>query len=537
MPASLLRLVTCGSVDDGKSTLIGRLLYDAKGIFEDQLAAIEKASARYGTTGGGLDLALLTDGLKAEREQGITIDVAYRYFSTPRRPFIIADCPGHEQYTRNMATGASTADLAILLIDARNGVLTQTRRHAYIVALLGIQHVVLAINKMDLVGWSQEVYARIVADFGKVAAAVGLRQYVPVPMSALTGDNVTSRSPHTPWYAGQTLLEHLESVEPRPPATDQPFRLPVQLVSRPDMHFRGYMGEVAAGVATPGKPVVILPADQTTRIAEVFTPDGPADAVPAGHAATVTLQGQFDASRGDVIADAEHPPTVAQRVLAHLVWFSPEAGRVGALYRLKHATRLTLGTLAAIRHRVDINTLAQQAADRLHMNDIALCEIESSRPLVFDPYSVNRTMGAFILIDRVTSNTVAAGMIVSAAPAEVHTGPVTAFERIARLGQRAAIVSVLGPPERAAASAVALDRLLFNLGHLSAVVDEDDEARRAAAIKALNAAGAIAIVVGPASSSRHILRATADPHTDAEAMFRELSRAKLLTAQPPDFEI
>jgi bifunctional enzyme CysN/CysC/sulfate adenylyltransferase subunit 1 len=528
-------------VDDGKSTLIGRLLYDAKGIFEDQLASVEKATVRYGTTGGPLDLALLTDGLKAEREQGITIDVAYRYFSTPKRPFIIADCPGHEQYTRNMATGASTADVAILLIDARHGVMTQTRRHAYIASLLGIRHVVLAVNKMDLVGWSRERFEEIVADFGKVNAVVGLRQYVPIPMSALTGDNVTARSVHTPWFAGQALLEHLEELHlEQGDVGGQPMRFPVQLVSRPDMHFRGYMGEVAGGEMRAGDEVVVLPGGLRTRVAKVFDADGEAESVQAGESATVTLVGEQDVSRGEVIASVSRPPKVASRVLAHVVWFSQEAGVTGSLYRLKQGTRLTLGTLVGIRHRIDVNTLEKHGSDRLAMNDIALCEIESSRPLVFDAYTENRRMGAFILIDRVTSNTVAAGMIVSEAAARVAEGPVTAFERAVRLGQRGAIVSVVGEELAARAVAVALDRMLFSAGHYSAVVDESEESRRNAAIRALGVAGVIAVVVGPASSSKHVIRVrpgSPEPTVLAEGMYRELFEAGLLAAPARDFEI
>ena len=551
MATTLLRLVTCGSVDDGKSTLIGRLLFDAKGIFEDQLAAVEKATTRYGTTGGKLDLALLTDGLKAEREQGITIDVAYRYFSTPARPFIIADCPGHEQYTRNMATGASTADVAILLIDARHGVVTQTRRHAYIVSLLGIREIVLAVNKIDLVNWSQAKFDEIVAAFGDVAEAIGITANVQaIPMSALTGDNVTARSPHMPWHTGPALLEYLESLEVEDLRNRTAMRLPVQLVSRPDMHFRGYMGEVAGGEIRPGDEVVVLPGAMggggtggagggiRTRVAKVFNANGETDVVRAGDAATVTLTGEQDASRGDVIASSVNPPTVATRVLAHIVWFSPEPGPVGGLYRLKQGTRLALGTLAAIRHGVEVNSLEKRAVDRLNMNDIALCEVESNRPLVFDAYEHNRRMGAFILIDRVTSNTVAAGMIVGQAGVAPSTGPVTAFERAARMGQRRAVVSVLGNHASALAAAVALDRKLFSAGHFSAVVDETDDTRKNAAIRALAAAGVIAVIVGPAAT-QHVIRTDAPPRAGepVEKMYRELSDAGLLSAPERDFEI
>lgn len=534
----LLRLVTCGSVDDGKSTLIGRLLYDAKGIFEDQLASVEKATSRYGTTGGQIDLALLTDGLKAEREQGITIDVAYRYFSTPVRPFIIADCPGHEQYTRNMATGASTADVAILLIDARAGVVTQTRRHAYITSLLGLKHMVLAVNKMDLVGWDQKRFDGIVADFRKVAEQIGIKaSWTAIPVSALLGENVTSQTGLTPWYEGPAMLEHLEGLELEEEAAEKPFRMPVQLVSRPDLNFRGYMGEPPTGRVKGGDEVVILPANIRATVARVFDADQERQALAAGTAATITLTSEIDASRGDVLADAKNPPRVANRVLANLVWFSPEAATVGGLYRLKHATRLTTATLATIRHRIDVNTLEKHSADALAMNDIALCEIESSRPLVFDPYEVSRTMGSFILIDRVTSNTVAAGMIVSEAAAQLHTGPVTAFERAQRLGQRPAIVSILGEVHRARATAIAVDRALFSSGHLSAIVDEADDLHRHAAIKALSSAGVISLVIGAASSSRHTLTASENAAGDAQKVVRMLTGGALLSAPTGDFEI
>ncbi len=529
---SLLRLVTCGSVDDGKSTLIGRLLFDAKGIFEDQLASVEKASGRYGTTGANIDLALLTDGLKAEREQGITIDVAYRYFSTPVRPFIIADCPGHEQYTRNMATGASTADVAILLIDARHGVVTQTRRHAFIVSLLGLRHVVLAVNKMDLVGWDRGTFERIVADFQPVRERTGLSPVHAIPMSALTGDNVTLRSERTPWYVGAPLLEHLERLDLSPLATSTTLRMPVQLVSRPNLNFRGYMGEVAAGTARAGDRVLILPTRTPATIAAVLNPDGETSEVSTGQAATITLTTEVDASRGDMIVSQTEPPRTATRLLAHLVWFSEAPMALGAPYRLKQTTRLTSATVTSIAHRIDVNTLDHLDARSLQMNDIALCEIEVARPLAFDPYGVNRATGSLILIDRLTGNTVAAGMILSeATPRTTTSGPVTARERAHRLGQRPAVVSIPGDPHAALASAHALDRQLFAAGHYSVVLEHPTPA----AIQALTLAGFITIVPAPYPDAA--LTAKPNDPNPASSLYSRLRDKDFLSAPLADFEI
>jgi bifunctional enzyme CysN/CysC len=534
---SLLRLVTCGSVDDGKSTLIGRLLYDAKGIFEDQLASVKQASGRYGTTGGGLDLALLTDGLKAEREQGITIDVAYRYFSTPRRDFIIADSPGHEEYTRNMATGASTADLAILLIDARHGVVTQTRRHAFIVSLLGIRHVVLAVNKMDLMKWDRGVVEKIERDFAEVNKTVGLKSIALIPMSALNGDNVTHKSDATPWYDGPTLLEHLETVVLDDDAPRQPLRFPVQLVTRPNLNFRGYMGTIAAGVVKPGDAIVVLPANTKAVVKEVFDADGAVESLEANRAATITLDRELDASRGDTIASAEKPPTVASRIRAHVVWFSHEPMTVQKPYRIKHAARHANATVTRIVHRIDVNTLDTQPANQLAMNDIAVVEIEAARPLVFDPYAVNRVTGSFILIDRVTGATVGAGMIEGAA--EVHAnraaaGPVTARERATRFKQRPAMVAITGDAENAKAVAAALDRQLFAAGHLAAIV----EVVAPGVLSTMASLGAISIVLGDEAGA-HVARnitSDEDPDATARAIFEALEAANQLTSEP-DFDI
>jgi sulfate adenylyltransferase large subunit len=561
---SLLRFVTCGSVDDGKSTLIGRLLYDSKSIFEDQLQAVEKASTRFGTTGGGLDLALLTDGLKAEREQGITIDVAYRYFSTPRRPFIIADCPGHEQYTRNMATGASTAHVAILLIDARYGVVTQTRRHAFIVSLLGIRHVVLAVNKMDLANWEQSRFEQIVKDFEAANEHIGLTSVHAIPMSALNGDNVTARSSTATWYTGPTLLEFLETVDIED--TDlakAPFRMPVQLVSRPHLDFRGYMGEVASGSIRPGEAIVVLPGmggagrgnpggGVTSRVTALFDADGPVDVLSAGQAGTITLEDEIDASRGDVLSAAplEHRPHVNLRLLAQLVWFSPEPLAIGQLYRLKQATRLTTGIVTKVRHRVDINTLQHQGVTSsrgegsLQMNDIALVELEAARPLVFDAYKSNRAMGSFILIDPVTGNTAAAGMVVSELTSDsLTTGPVTPLQRAIRLGQRPVVVSLTGDLDVARETAELLESLLFTAGHLAVVIAEHDAPARAAAVRTAASAGLITLLLSPtawpttpAELIAHITPTT-PPEETARLLHRVLKDQGHLSAPISDFSI
>ena len=522
---SLLRLVTCGSVDDGKSTLIGRLLYDAKGIFEDQLASVKQATTRYGTTGGEIDLALLTDGLKAEREQGITIDVAYRYFSTPRRDFIIADSPGHEEYTRNMATGASTADLAILLIDARHGVVTQTRRHAFIVSLLGIRHVVLAVNKMDLVAWDRNKVEQIRRDFAEVNKIVGLRSVTLIPMSALTGDNVTTKSPHTPWYDGPTLLDHLETVVLEDEASSQPLRLPVQLVTRPNLNFRGYQGTIAAGSVKSGDEIVVLPAGTRARVAKTFDGDGEQTSVVTGRAVTITVDREIDASRGDLIASVTSPATVASRLRAHVVWFSHEPMTTRKPYRIKQATRHTNASITSIVNRIDVNTLENIDAKQLAMNDIALVELEAARPLTFDAYKTNRFTGSFILIDRLSGNTVAAGMIERAVEAKSSgdTGPVTARERAARLKQKPAVVAIGGDAGNAASVAASLDRMLFNAGHLAAIVPAE-------AIATMRTLGAIAIVVGVAdnaTTTRQVLERD-DPDAVARALVDQLeSRGQL----------
>ena len=409
---SLLRFITCGSVDDGKSTLIGRLLYDSKMIFEDQLAALEADSKRVGTQGGEIDFALLVDGLAAEREQGITIDVAYRFFSTEKRKFIVADTPGHEQYTRNMVTGASTADLAVILIDARKGVLTQTRRHSYLAHLIGIRNVVLAVNKMDLVDYSQTVFDTIVADYAAFAARIGIGDFTAIPMSGFKGDNITARSPNTPWFTGKTLIDHLETVE-LDTTLDQakPLRMPVQWVNRPNLDFRAFAGLIATGSVKPGDAVRVLPSGKTSTISRIVTLDGDLDQAVAGQSVTLCFSDEIDCSRGDVIAAADTPPQVADQFEATLVWMDDDAMIPGRAYWLKLGTQTVSATVHAPKYTVNVNTMEHLACKTLELNAIGVVELATDKPVVFEPYADNRTLGGFILIDRITNRTVAAGML------------------------------------------------------------------------------------------------------------------------------
>ena len=409
---SLLRFITCGSVDDGKSTLIGRLLYDSKQIFEDQLSALESDSKRVGTQGSEIDFALLVDGLAAEREQGITIDVAYRFFATEKRKFIVADTPGHEQYTRNMVTGASTADLAVILIDARKGVLTQTRRHSYLAHLLGIRHVVLAVNKMDLVGYDQGVFDRIVADYRAFAQSIGIADFTPIPISGFKGDNITGLSANTPWFAGPALLDHLESVEVDADADRaKPFRMPVQWVNRPDLDFRGFAGLIASGTVRPGDKVRILPSGRTTSIARIVAFGGDREEAVAGESVTLTLADEVDCSRGDVIAAADNPPQAADQFRATLVWMDQTELLPGRAYWLKSATQTVSATVQPPKHLVCVNTMAELSGKTLELNDIGVAEVYTDRQLVFEPYADSHDLGGFILIDKATNATVAAGML------------------------------------------------------------------------------------------------------------------------------
>jgi bifunctional enzyme CysN/CysC len=407
----LLRFLTCGSVDDGKSTLIGRLLYDSKLILEDQMAALSRDSDRYGTTGEDLDLALLVDGLEAERQQGITIDVAYRFFTTARRSFIVADTPGHEQYTRNMATGASNADLAVILIDARKGMLTQTRRHSYICSLLGVRHVVLAVNKIDLVDFDQAVFDAIVADYRAFAEDLNFLEVTAIPMSARHGDNVTLRSTKTPWYDGPTLIEHLESVDVESDTAVKPFRFPVQWVNRPNLDFRGFSGTVASGVVRPGDPVTVAASGRQTKVARIVTFDGDLPEARAGDAVTLTLADEVDIARGDLLSAPTARPEVADQFAAHVLWMGDEPLLPGRPYLMRIGTRYVPVRVTALKHKLDVDTREQLAARTLTLNEIGVCNLSTTTPIAFDAYADNRETGAFILIDRYSNATVGAGMI------------------------------------------------------------------------------------------------------------------------------
>ena len=493
----LLRLLTCGSVDDGKSTLIGRLLHDTKMIYEDHMASLKSDSAKMGTTGEKLDLALLVDGLQAEREQGITIDVAYRYFSTDKRKFIIADTPGHEQYTRNMATGASTAQVAILMIDARHGVLTQTRRHSYIASLLGIRHIVVAINKMDLVDYSEERFNEIKDDYLAFANKLGLKDIRFVPISALEGDNVVNKSEHTPWFTGQPLMEILETVQVSHDKNLEHFRFPVQYVTRPNLNFRGFCGTIASGVIRPGEKVMALPSRRTSTIKEVVTFDGNLEEAYIDQAVTLTLTDEIDISRGDMLVKAEDEPEVGNRFTANIVWMTDGPLETGRLYDIKLGPTFTSGTVKKIHHQTDVNTLEKHDNPAaLQLNEIGLCELTLSQPIAFDAYPRNHATGSFIVIDRLTNVTIGAGMIAGTAGTVESLDPVTSEERERRLAQKPAIIACNG--KQATALALAVERALFDQGKTSVVLSEDnagnaDDRRRAAQV--ISAHGLIAIAV------------------------------------------
>ncbi len=546
----LLRLLTCGSVDDGKSTLIGRLLHDSNMVYADTLAALEADSAVMGSAGEALDLALLTDGLKAEREQGITIDVAYRYFSTARRKFIIADTPGHEQYTRNMVTGASTADLAIVMIDARHGVLQQTKRHATIASLLGITHVVVAVNKMDLVDWSQDRFAEITKDFTVfVERLEGEIQPYFLPMSALTGDNVVNRSEAMDWFEGPPLMEHLETVDTRAGVDLQTLRMPVQLVVRPDLDFRGFAGTVSSGTMRPGDRVTALPSGVSSTVKRLVTFDGDLELAQPGQAVTVVLTDEIDVSRGDVLVGAAESvtPGVARmqrshRVDADIVWMAEQAMTPGKQYLLQSTAGVSNASISAIRYRMDINTLEQQDADTLELNDIARCAVSVDRELLFDPYDRNRTTGSFILVDRLSNATVAGGMIVgpssnwdreAVGTLTTQASAVTPAERATRLGQEPVTVLLVGLTGAGKAPiGAALERLLFDTGRISVRLDgqnvrqgvsrdlgftapeRSENVRRVAEVaKLLNSQGliAIAVMLAPDADDRERARQLVGP--------------------------
>jgi bifunctional enzyme CysN/CysC len=480
----LLRLLTCGSVDDGKSTLIGRLLHDSKMIYEDHLADLEADSSIMGSAGGQVDLALLMDGLKAEREQGITIDVAYRYFSTARRKFIIADTPGHEQYTRNMVTGASTCQLAVILIDARLGILAQTRRHSYIASLLGIRNVVVAVNKMDLVDWSEERFDEICAGYRDFSRGLDLDDPYFLPMSALLGDNVVDAGDNLGWFDGPPLMEHLETVDVEAGVDLERLRLPVQMVVRPDLDFRGFAGTVASGVLRPGDEVVAMPSGLGSTVERIVTFDGDLEVAGPGMAVTVTLTDEIDISRGDLLVDVDHAPTRAHEVDAMLVWMSTEELEPGRRYLLQSANGTSSASVSSIRHRVDVDTLNEQQAVSLGLNDIARCAISSDRELLFDPYASNRQTGSFVLVDRLSNATVAAGMIIGASSAwdrqpdaSLHrqASSISGAERSARFGQQPCTVLLTGLTAAGKSTiATALERRLFDRGRTTIRLDGEN---------------------------------------------------------------
>lgn len=488
----LLRFLTCGSVDDGKSTLIGRLLHDSKMIYEDHLAAIQRDSVKSGTTGDDLDLALLVDGLQAEREQGITIDVAYRYFSTAKRKFIIADTPGHEQYTRNMATGASTCDLAIILVDARHGVQTQTKRHSFIVSLLGLKHVIVAINKMDLMDYSPAAYEKIRQAYLKFAKKLGLSDVRFIPISALKGDNVVHRSARMPWFDGPPLMELLDTIEIAEDQNVEDLRFPVQWVNRPNLDFRGFSGTLAAGILKQGDPVLALPSGKMSRVKAIVTYDGELEQAFPPQAITVTLEDEIDISRGDLLVRPGQAPPLDPRFNAHLVWMAETPLIPGKPYWIKQATRTVTGSVARIQHRIDINTLETHPAVQLNLNEIGLCELAVNAPLPLDPYSRVKGTGAFIVIDRLSHGTVGAGMILGAAERPPVWQQVTPEERAARFGQRALTLWITGDNRRQ--SARDLERRLFDRGYACAVLDQDDLGEPIALIaRQLNRAGLVCL--------------------------------------------
>jgi bifunctional enzyme CysN/CysC len=475
----LLRFITCGSVDDGKSTLIGRLLHDSKLIFEDQLTTLAKDSARHGTTGEDLDFALLVDGLEAEREQGITIDVAYRFFSTAKRSFIVADTPGHEQFTRNMATGASGADLAIILIDARKGVLVQTRRHSMICSLLGIRHVLVAVNKIDLVDFAQDIFDKIVSDYTAFAAELGFASVATIPISARYGDNVTSASQNTPWYRGPTLLQYLESIDIDREKLDKPFRFPVQWVNRPNQDFRGYAGTVASGQIKVGEPVVEAASGRTSKIATIVTYDGDVSSAEAGEAVTITLADELDIVRGDVLVSPKARPEVTDQFAAHVIWMSDEPLVPGRSYLSRIGTKSTPLTVTAIKYKIDVNTRKHLAGTTLELNDIAVCNLSTGFPVAFDPYDQNRRTGAFIIIDRFTNHTVGAGMITFGLRrgTNIHWQPllIGKTQRAALNKQKPAIVWFTGLSGAGKSTIASLvEQRLHARGHHTMVLDGDN---------------------------------------------------------------
>jgi len=545
----LLRFTTAGSVDDGKSTLIGRLLHDSKTVYEDQLASVKKS--RINRSSGPIDFSLITDGLRAEREQGITIDVGYRYFATSRRKFIIADTPGHEQYTRNMATGASTADLAVILIDGTKGLLPQTLRHTYISSLLGISTLVAAVNKMDLLEYQEEKFRKLETEFRALAEQLGITAVTCIPISALAGDNVVERSEHMPWYAGPALLEHLERVPITRPASTLGVRFPVQYVLRPDANFRGFAGQVAGGVIRRGDAVMALPSGQKSRVDSIVTFDGPLAEASSPMSVTLTLEDEIDLSRGDMLVSRANPPHVSQRFLATIVWMHAQPLETGHSYLIKHSARQVRGKAITIRHRVNIDTLQPEAAERLRMNDIATVELETNSPIFFDAYQHNRTTGSFIVIDPLTNATLAAGMLREdlSGSASISTGkeirpsqiPVTPLERHRRHGHYPAVILANARPSLAGQ----LERALFDEGFEVMAVGENSSHFSARNGWALHAAGFVVIYHNPSLSAeeRLDLRSAAGEHffdlaevelpaADAEAVERILVLVEPLRIPP-----
>jgi sulfate adenylyltransferase large subunit len=529
----LLRFTTAGSVDDGKSTLIGRLLHDSKAVYEDQIASVKKSRINRST--GPIDFSLLTDGLRAEREQGITIDVAYRYFATPRRKFIIADTPGHEQYTRNMATGASTADLAVILVDAAKGILPQTRRHAFIASLLGIRHVLAAVNKLDLVGYREDVFLQVEQDFLQLAEQLGIAHPQCVPISALEGDNVVNRSERTQWYQGPTLLGHLESVPLTAGDRLESLRFPVQMVIRPDARFRGFAGSVVSGVIRPGDDVLALPSGRRTRVRSIVSYDGDLPEAFAPMSAAVQLEDEIDLSRGDMLVSPENGPRMSKRFRAMVVWLHETPLQMGRTYLVKHTARQTKIRALQIHHRVNVNTLEQEQASQLNVNDIASVEFEAHVPLFFDPYASNRATGSFILIDAISNATVGAGMIqddlanqqgqeeLELALPEIAQNQVSAEERYERHGHYPATFLLQGRP----AIASKLERALFEQGFEVVLLGGDRESPNLIleAIRTTERIGAVSIYSGDALDAETKERLAAEVNHRLFEISRQNERA------------
>ncbi len=518
----LLRFLTCGNVDDGKSTLIGRLLHDSKMIYEDQLAAVQADSVKSGTTGAGkIDLALLVDGLQAEREQGITIDVAYRYFSTSTRKFIIADTPGHEQYTRNMATGASTCDLAIILIDARYGVQTQTKRHSFIASLLGIHHIIVAINKMDLVEYSEATFNKIKQDYLDFTQSLALQDITFIPMSALDGDNVVNPSEHMPWFTGQPLMEALNSIEI---ANDRNFddaRFPVQYVNRPNLDFRGFCGTVASGIFKKGDKITALPSGKSSKIKSIVTYDGELEQAFPPMAVTLTLEDEIDISRGDTLIGSEQtPPTVSDKFKATIVWMAESALTPGKQYIIKLATRSVPGSISMIHHRIDVNTLEHHDATELHLNEIGACTVSVNAPVVFDAYLSHKGTGSFIIIDRLSNSTVGAGMITGSTETEESLQPVSPEERAARFSQHPTAIALTGPGSKDVA--YQLERKLFDNGHAVTVL----ETQNTSLIVAVKNAGLICLCVNYSANLADISFDT--DAVDVDSIYNTLKEQKVI---------